>query len=250
MKSRSKFILVLVSLTIITLACATLTGNEDTPAPPIAILPTYTPLPPLPTSTPLPPVPESTPFTPPNYGSEVLFSDDFSDPTSGWDQTSSEHAFTDYENAAYKILVSKTNYYTWANPYMNFGDQIIDVQANLHSSEWDNQFGIICRHQDVDNYYALVISSDGFAAIRKRAQGNELDYLTDWVKSPAINQANNTNNLHAECVGTRLALYVNDILVIEAEDAEFPEGDAGLMAGTFESTFVEVLFDDFQVSAP
>lgn len=249
MKIKTKLILTLAAITMATLACATVTASNtsDQPAPP-AELPTNTPLPPFPTSTPPPPTPE--PTTPVPLTGNAVFFDDFSNSESGWDRYSSEDTTTDYANGAYKIGVYKTTWMAWANPYQDFGDQIIDVQATVMSTEADDQYGIICRHQDVDNWYALVISSDGAAAIRKKFQGGKADYLLDWVKVPAINLGDATNNLHVECIGNRLTLFVNGEFVFEVFDDDIPTGDAGLIAGTFTATLVEVLFDNFQVSTP
>ena len=254
MKSRTKLLSAFIVLMMVSLACATLTGGGDQPEPPAPaeLLPTNTPLPPPPTSTPLPPPtePAEEPTTPITQGGEVLFWDDFSNPDSGWDRFSSDEGLTDYYNDAYKILVNKDTHFFWANPYQNFDDQIIEVEATVISTSTDNQYGIVCRHLDVDNWYALVISSDGYAAIRKRYQGNELEFIADWVQSPTIHLGDSTNNLRAECIGPRLAFYVNGMLAIEVIDADISTGDAGLLAGTFEAPSIEVLFDNFQVSAP
>ena len=57
--------------------------------------------------------------------------------------------------------------------------------------------------------------------------------------------------MRAECIGSRIALYVNGELVVEVIDSDISHGDAGLLAGTFENApEVEVLFDDFTVTQP
>ena len=81
-------------------------------------------------------------------------------------------------------------------------------------------------------------------------QGSELEYIADWVQVDAIKQGQAANNLRAECIGTHLSLYVNGTLALDIFDADIPTGDAGLIAGTFDTTMVEVLFDNFKVSAP
>lgn len=252
MKSRTKLLLVFSVLLIVSFACTLPSGSSSQEAPPAPAIPSNTPLPPLPTITPLPPTPEPTeePTTPQTQASQVLFYDDFSDPASGWDRFSNEQGMTDYVDSAYKIAVYTDTHFFWANPYKNFGDQIVEVEATVISTSTDNQYGIICRHADVDNWYALEISSDGYAAIRKRFQGSELEYIVDWVQSPTIHLGNSTNNLRAECIGPRLALYVNGMLAVEGIDTDISSGDAGLIAGTFDAPSVEVLFDNFQVSAP
>ena len=74
--------------------------------------------------------------------------------------------------------------------------------------------------------------------------------IRDRVQTDAVNAGNSTNNLRAECVGSRLSLYVNGTLVIEANDADIASGDVGLMAGTFDQSSTEVLFDNFVVRKP
>ncbi|MEJ2757730.1 MAG: hypothetical protein P8046_04530 [Anaerolineales bacterium] len=181
---------------------------------------------------------------------DILYQDDFSDPNTGWDIYTDEDGLTDYENGAYKIGIYTDTYFYWANPYQNFGDVIVEVEAQKTTGGDDMQYGVICRHLDVDNWYALVISGDGFAAIRKRYQGGDLEYIADWVQVGAVNTGNSTNTLRAECVGSRLSLYVNDTLAIETNDADIASGDVGLMAGTFDQSNTEVLFDNFVVRKP
>lgn len=180
----------------------------------------------------------------------ILFEDDFSANTSGWDRYSDNEGYTDYEDGAYKIGVYADSYYYWASPYQNFGDVVIEVQSQKISGGDDMQYGIVCHHEDIDNWYALVISGDGFAAIRKRYQGSDLEFIADWVEVDAINTGNSTNDLRAECANGRLALYVNGTLAIETTDSDLTSGDAGLMAGTFEQFSTEVLFDNFVVRQP
>jgi len=246
MPPKMKFLLVLVVLAATSLACATLLGEDPTPT--SQPLPTN---PPLPTETTAPPPTQPAPTQdtslPP---SNVLFQDDFSNPESGWDRYDDSDGVTDYMNGAYMIGVYTDTYFYWANPYRTFQDVVVEVDAELMTSEEDNQFGIICRHADVDNWYVLVVSGDGYASIRKRFLGGELEYIADWEESEAINTGMAPNRLRAECVGNRLSLFVNGVLAVEAFDSDISTGDVGLLAGTFSATQAEVLFDNFIVSSP
>lgn len=272
MTPKTRSFLILAVLLIASLACATITGavSEDTPVPE---LPTNTPAP-LPTDTPEPlptdtaevlpteaaqpteaPLPTdttapSTGVISPMPGGDVLFFDDFSDPDSGWDRYTDSEGMTDYANGAYQIGIYTDTYFYWANPYRTFGDVIVKVDTEKVLGEDDMDYGIICRHQDVDNFYALVISGDGFASIRKRYQGGELEYIADWVSVPEINTGNAANYLQAECVSNRLSLFVNGVLAIEVHDSDLVSGDIGLIAGTFDQPETEVLFDNFIVQTP
>ena len=125
---------------------------------------------------------------------------------------------------------------------------VIKVAAQKISGGDDNQYGIICRYQDVSNFYALVVRSDGYAAIRKKYLGGSFEYLAGWVEIGGLNQGDGINHFTVECIGDRLTLYVNQEKVLEIFDSDILSGDVGLIAGTFSSTSIEILFDDFIVS--
>jgi len=183
--------------------------------------------------------------------SNVLFQDDFSDPTSGWDQINEVEGITDYSNGVYRILVNTDNTDVWANPGLSFSDTVTQVEATKVGGPDDNDLGLICRYQDESNFYFFIISSDGFYGIAKVLNGEqELVGLENMEYSEAINQGNATNRLQAECVGQTLTLYVNDQQVFQTTDAQFSGGDVGLIAGTFDVAGTDVHFDNFVVSQP
>jgi len=179
---------------------------------------------------------------------DVLFEDDFSRTSTGWDSYESEDAITDYGDDVYRIKVKTEDYIAWAGPYLDYADVIIEVETYKASGGDDNGFGIICRHVDVENFYFLEISSDGFAWIGK--QYNAEFELLNSTESNRINLGNATNTLRAECVGNRIALYVNGTLELEALDSDLSHGDVGLIAETYASTSTEILFDNFIVTKP
>ena len=58
------------------------------------------------------------------------------------------------------------------------------------------------------------------------------------------------NHLRADCLGNTLSFYVNDIQIALTDDADFTEGDVGLLAGTFGEGGLDLLFDNFVVLQP
>lgn len=182
----------------------------------------------------------------------ILFEDDFSSNSNDWDVYSDDDGSTGFSNGQYKIVINIESFFYWANPRKSFTDVIVEVEATkVGGASDDNQFGIICRHTDVDNWYLLVIGSDGWASIRRRIDGADLEFLQQSDPGTAgINTGSSLNNLRAECVGNRLTLYVNGNKIVEAFDNSLTSGDVGLLAGTFDSTSVEVVFDNFVVKSP
>jgi hypothetical protein len=194
----------------------------------------------------LPEIAEALPVT-----DNVLFSDDFSSTSSGWDQEDYGTGTTDYLAGTYQILVEEENFDYWANPGLSFTDVVVDVDTTRYAGPADNDFGVICRYQDVENFYALVISSDGMYAIY-RNQSTEMSILgqESMIMSDAINTNTSDNHITASCVGSTLTLSVNGQQLAQVTDATFTSGDVGLLAGTFDTPGVDIRFDNFVVTKP
>ena len=187
--------------------------------------------------------------------SELVYYDDFSDSTTGWDRQSSDNLYTDYIDGAFHIALYTGFYDAWANPGRYYsGDVQVEVDATLIGGEDDNNFGILCRYSgsaSSPNFYFFEISSDGFAVIGKTIDGI-LEYLSSekMASSNAINQGYVTNRINADCIGNQLTLYVNGIAVASVLDSSLYDGDVGLIAGAFDAAYTEVAFDNFSVTIP
>lgn len=186
-------------------------------------------------------------------GSGIILQDDFSDSSSGWDQVNESQGSTGYQDGGYRIFVNEVNYSVWANPNQgSYGDVHIDVDAHKISGVDDNEYGIICRHADPSNYYAGVITSDGFFGFWRRVDGGDLEMIgaENMQTSSAIHQGGETNHIRMDCVGSTLTLYANGEMLGQATDTTITSGDVGLYAGTFDTAGTDVLFDNFVVYQP
>jgi hypothetical protein len=96
-----------------------------------------------------------------------------------------------------------------------------------------------------------VASSDGYYGIFKvtsestNVLGRENMEYSDW-----ITQGSATNAMRFECVGEVLTLYVNGHQLDQQSDHEYSTGNVGLIAGTYKTPGVDILFDDFTVYSP
>lgn len=188
-----------------------------------------------------------------NGGANIILQDDFSDTGSGWDRSSSDEAQTDYQNGQYRILVSAESYSAWANPNLSsYTDTRVEVDATKAGGDDDNEFGVVCRHADVNNYYVGMISSDGFYGFFSRVDGGNLELIgTDSMDtSDAILQGSATNHIRFDCVGSTLTLYVNGTMLGSVADSTHTSGDVGLYAGTYDIGGTDILFDNFVVYQP
>jgi hypothetical protein len=181
----------------------------------------------------------------------VLFQDDFSDTSSGWDRVNVDEGVTDYVDGSYRIFVNTDSTDVWANPGLNFTDTIIEVEAEKVGGPDDNDFGVICRYEDTNNFYFFILSSDGYYGVGRVVDGvQELLGEAELMPSDDIQTGNVTNNIKADCVGSTLTLYANGVQLISIEDTAFTSGDVGLLAGTFDTPGTDIYFDNFVVRQP
>lgn len=181
----------------------------------------------------------------------ILFQDDFTDPSSGWDRVRNDQGITDYDNGVYRIYVNDTNIDYWANPNLNFTDGIIKVEAVKVGGPDDNDYGIICRYQDVGNFYFFIISSDGYYGIGKmKDDQQELISNENLLPSEEIKQGEATNTIQADCIENTLTLHVNNQQLSQVVDVDFLSGDVGLIAGTYNEGGTDIHFDNFKVFEP
>jgi hypothetical protein len=127
-----------------------------------------------PTSEPLPEASQQ-----PQQPSNILFEDDFSDPSSGWDQFSDSDGLTNYDNGIYRIFVDTPEFTFWANP--GLGDTLpsdvrIEVDATKIGGPDFNDFGVLCRYSGTGNsasFYEFIITSDGYAGIVRVTESSQ-----------------------------------------------------------------------------
>ncbi len=182
--------------------------------------------------------------------SDVLFQDSFSDKSGGWDTVRTAEGITDYESGGYRILLTLQNADVWANPKaLNLPKDVqVEVDVTKQAGPDDNDFGIICRYQNDQNFYFFVISSDGYLGIGKVKDGNrQLVNRTEMPPSEVIKKGNDINHLRADCNGETLSLYVNGQQVDSQQEPEYGAGNVGLIAGSFAQGGVDILFKNFVV---
>ncbi len=187
----------------------------------------------------------------PQSSGDILFQDDFSNTSSGWDSVRTDEGMTDYDGGSYRIVVGNSQSDFWANPGLSFQDVRVEVDATKDGGSDNNDYGIICRYQDTKNFYAFFISSDGYYAIAKIVNGEyNLIGFDSMQPSDTIRQGSATNTVRADCVGSSLTLYVNGDQVHSVDDDAYASGDVGLIAGTFDTPGTDILFDNFAVYRP
>ena len=197
--------------------------------------------------------PESEPDT--CDGPDFLFADDFSGEFDcGWALYDRGGGAAAIDNAAMQLAVGQPGQLWWTNPGRDFDDVVITTEARQVDGPNDNAYGVICRYQNEENFYAFMVSGDGYYAIGKYQSGVEtVTYLTpdaQFQPSDAINVGVASNELRVSCVGNQLSMEVNGIPLLSVTDPTFVNGDVGLAAATLQQGTTIVEFDNVRVTTP
>jgi hypothetical protein len=180
----------------------------------------------------------------------VLFQDDFASATTGWDRMLVPEGVMDYDGGGYRIMVNALQTNFWSTPNKNFTDVRMEVDTGKLAGPDENRIGLLCRFNGKD-YYFFIMTSDGFYGIGlfKDSQATLLGQ-SEMLSSSNINKGLAINHLRGDCIGNTLTFYINGFQVAQAQDSSLTSGDVGLIAGTFATPGVDIVFDNFVVLQP
>ena len=173
-----------------------------------------------------------------------LFTDDFSDPASGWLIENYPEYSTAYLNGEYQILLKAQDY--MAFNWIDFGasDYRVEVDARP-AGHLDGGVGLIFGGTD-SGFYLFELSNGGYALWRIESGPWIWTTLIDWTDSTAINSGSLPNRLKVVREGASIALYANDQLLTTVSDSTYTGSLLGVEAGTVPVDF-DGRFDNFAV---
>ena len=168
-----------------------------------------------------------------------------------WGTWSDDGAVITYEGGGLRILVNEAHYDFWSVAGETFSDVQVEVDATRVGGPTDNDFGLVCRYQDTENFYIFMISSDGYYGIAKlKDNQHSLIGMDQLQYSSLIATEQPMHRIRADCTGQTLRLFVDGNLLMEAQDGDFSAGDVGVLAGSYATPGVDILFDNFVVKQP
>lgn len=137
--------------------------------------------------------------------------------------------------------------YIWSLNHETQDDVIINATVKQMEGGLGSVFGVMCRADERGNGYYFLISSDQHFSIRVGTDArSDLYEVLPWQYHQAIRQGYVTNEIRAVCAGDYLALFVNDVFIAEAVDAELSSGHTGVTLAAVDRT-AWVQFDQVRV---
>ena len=177
------------------------------------------------------------------------FRENFDDARNGWTLTQTSLAEIALGGGQLRVNVKEVDSLAWSVAAgKTFDDFTLEVDATPLTGPDDNDYGVIVRRVDDDNFYRLEISGDGYYNVQKREKGKWQKLIVDWTESDAIRKGKATNHLRVVCAGRVMTFYVNQVMLVQVADDSFKRGSVGVLAGTLAEPGVQVAFDNLQVS--
>ncbi len=181
------------------------------------------------------------------------FSDDFSDPSSGWVNTQvADHKANGialYDSSGgYQMTPLDDATYGIVRAPKQVDGAAVRVAANvfLYTGVGQGTAGVVCRHQDTNNFYAFMVSGGHGYAILKVKDGHAEQLATGRFEGAMPNIAD--VQISARCEGSTLALSLDGEEVANASDADLSKGASGLIVMGEKTAGTSAVFDNFELS--
>jgi hypothetical protein len=174
------------------------------------------------------------------------YTDDFSDPGSGWpvgDNSNLRYAYTDGQ---YQIWLKEPSLGMLVTPGAKAADFAVEVRARRTSGN-DGTYGIVFGiNEDWSERYQVHIDAN-YYSIWQYNYGS-WTALRDWTSSGYINTGTSWNDLRVIRDGTSIKLYINGHHLTTVTDGSFTGlRRIGLLAYSPSSGALDVRFDDFSL---
>ena len=177
------------------------------------------------------------------------FADSYDDTRNSWTLIHNDQADIVVEGGQLRVTVKQPDSLAWSIAVgKTFDNFTLDVDATPLAGPDDNDYGVIVRHVDDDNFYRFEISGDGYFNVQQRQKGKWEKLIPDWTASEVIHKGKTLNHLSVVCAGSSLTFYVNQVQLAQINDNSFARGQVGLFVGTLAQPGVQVAFDNLAVS--
>lgn len=173
--------------------------------------------------------------------------DDFSRDQGQWSVDTGRDAARTIARGRLTVRVPEPELFRWSTlqTAADFSDFYVEVEASQAAGPGDGMQGVMFRYVDSDNFYAFLISADGWYVLLKYVDG-EVSRPVDWQESELIEtDAGAVNRLAVLADGRALTLYVNDEELTRVQDRSLAAGQIALIAGTNKDGGLEADFDNF-----
>ena len=181
-----------------------------------------------------------------NRACTPFFSDNFSNPNSGWPNEDAGTVLFAYENNEYRMLIRPTYYAAGARPGIQVSDYSASVDVRNQTGAMGSYGLVFALSQDWYTFYTLEVYPDGWYGIY-RYNGNTITALAENF-SPYINQGTVTNKIKVVRNGSQIIAYANGKLLSSLSDNYFGGNRyVGLVSFSYDQPNLDIRYDNFVI---
>jgi LysM repeat protein len=165
----------------------------------------------------------------------ILIEDDFDAPAL-WAVVSEEHYRTRYDNGTYEIANYLPGSFVSSVRSVGLNNVLVETDAAVEGTA--GAFGVTCRWQNADNFYAALVGEGRVWLVRVQDG-------TSYNLSEQAGSGDMPARVGILCMGSVLHLLMNGEIILSARDSSFAGGSVGMIvqAGNLEE--VSVHFERF-----
>jgi hypothetical protein len=185
----------------------------------------------------------------------LLYEDDFTNPTTGWDVAEFDNYFIGYhEPESYHIEIKSPHLRAPVVPIPepathNYPDATIEAEIQTvsarTSTEGDYRYGLVFRRSG-DQYYAFAISPTTKKWEVFKSSPSGLVSLASGEEQ-SIHELDVDDVLRVDAQGPNFLFSINDQLVGQVTDSDYPGGEIGFYAENFENANTHVHYGNLTV---
>ena len=201
---------------------------------------------------PSPAVTESSSTAAPTTDANVLYQDDFTNPTTGWPEDKFDNYFIGYhEPEYYHIEVTSPNSKTTVfEPKKTIYDdatvelKVLTVSAKT-AATGDFRYGIAFRRSG-DDYYVFAVSPRTKKwSVLKNSPSQQTVLLEGTDNN--IHDPDTADILRVDAEGSNFVFHINDEVVGQVSDADYAKGEIGFYVESFDAKNAHIHFDNLVI---
>jgi hypothetical protein len=188
------------------------------------------------------------------------FSDDFSDPNSGWGIDSNQSYATEYtqqQNYAITILVPNRYVFVTPPPTLTLPFKNATVKVEIKQGNYPgSSYGVMCGFQNNSSFYAVQFKGREYSVV-KMVQGLSTTITSpEWKKASNIEYVDGRGYVHltVNCNESSIGIQINGQSqpVVVDPDNTFQSGDVAIFAVSSSAAkgkyYNQVLLDNFSLT--
>jgi hypothetical protein len=182
---------------------------------------------------------------------QILYQDDFKNPSSGWSKEKIDNYSLGYSGGEYynvEILNPNFKYPVFVPKKPKYGDVNIDLKVltKKAANNGDFHYGLVFRRSG-EQYYAFTISPRTKKWFVLKSTSDALKILKEGTDDGIQDLNTAADTLRVSAKGSTFFFRINGRLVYQMSDADYATGEVGLFVQTRDSPNALIDFDSLTI---